>query len=286
MKIANLRNRLVLVKDGRALDVETASNGAHSSDPQAVYDKWAAFVAWGETADYAAAIEYTDDQLEAVVPRPRQIFAIGLNYREHAAEAGFDLPENPMVFTKFQSSLAAPRADIELPSDSVDHEVELVVVIGRQARLVSAEDAWGYVAGLTAGQDVSERAVQTRGPAPQFNLAKSFPNFSPIGPVVVTPDEFVDRDSIRVRTLITDGDSTGTNSTVTTQDGNTNDLIFSVAELIARLSQTLTLFPGDLIFTGTPSGVGVSKKPPVFLRKGQTLVTVIDGIGELHNRLI
>ncbi|MBC7517848.1 MAG: fumarylacetoacetate hydrolase family protein [Microbacteriaceae bacterium] len=285
MKIANLKNRLVLVKDGRALDVESATFGAFAADPQDIYENWDAFTEWGKSADFTAAVDYTDDQLDAVVPRPRQIFAIGLNYREHAAEAGFELPTHPMVFTKFQSSIAAPQADIELPSNSVDYEVELVVVIGKQARRVSVEDAWDYVAGLTAGQDISERAVQSRGPAPQFNLAKSFPNFSPIGPVVVTPDEFADRDSIRVRTLLSDGGSTG-DSTETKQDGNTSDLIFSVAELIARLSQTLTLFAGDLIFTGTPAGVAIGKQPPVFLRKGQTLVTVIDGVGELRNRLV
>lgn len=281
MKFANLKNRLVLVDGGRALDVESASHGAFGSDAQAIYENWDAFAEWGESADFTDAIAYTDDQLDAVVPRPRQIFAIGLNYREHAAESGFDLPTDPVVFTKFQSSIGAPQADIELPSDSVDYEVELVVVIGKQARQISVEDAWGHVAGLTAGQDVSERAVQTRGPAPQFNLAKSFPNFSPVGPVVATPDEFADRDSIRVRTLLTDGDTTETK-----QDGNTNDLIFSVPEIISRLSQTLTLFPGDLIFTGTPSGVGIGKKPPIFLRRGQTLTTVIDGIGELRNRLV
>jgi 2-keto-4-pentenoate hydratase/2-oxohepta-3-ene-1,7-dioic acid hydratase in catechol pathway len=185
------------------------------------------------------------------------------------------------VFTKFASSLTGPRADIELPSAAVDYEVELVVVIGREAHAVSVEDAWDYVAGLTAGQDVSERDVQSRGPAPQFSIAKSYPGFSPIGPVVVTPDEFPDRDSIRVRTMLWDG-----TELTTKQDGNTNDLIFSVPDLVSRLSQSLTLYPGDIIFTGTPSGVGNGKKPPVFLEKGQTLVTEITGIGELRNRLV
>lgn len=281
MKIANLGNRLVLIDDGRALDVETASEGTFSSDPQAVYDRWAEFSAWAASADFAAAAAYTDGELDAVVPRPRQIFAIGLNYREHAAESGFALPADPVVFTKFASSLTSATADIALPSGSVDYEVELVVVIGKEARLVPVENAWDHVAGLTAGQDVSERDVQTRGPAPQFNLAKSFPGFSPIGPVIVTPDEFADRDSLRVRTIVIDGDGEDTK-----QDGSTDDLIFSVPEIISRLSQTLTLFPGDIIFTGTPSGVGMGKKPPVYLKKGQTILTIIDGIGELRNLLV
>lgn len=281
MRIANLAGRLALVSDTRALDVETASGGAFSSNPQAVYDVWDAFVEWAATADFTAGSDFSEDQLEAVVPRPRQVFAIGLNYREHAKESGFALPSDPVVFTKFASSLAAPRTSIQLPSEAVDYEVELVVVIGREARLVSVSDAWDYVAGLTAGQDISEREVQSRGPAPQFSIAKSYPGFSPIGPVVVTPDEFPDRDGIRVRTLLWDG-----TELTTKQDGNTNDLIFSVPELVSRLSQTLTLYPGDIIFTGTPSGVGNGKKPPVFLKKGQTLVTEISGIGELRNQLV
>lgn len=281
MKIANVAGRLALVSDGRALDVESASGGTFSSDSQAVYDSWDAFLKWAATADLSKAAAYTDDQLGAAVPRPRQVFAIGLNYREHAIEGGFGIPDEPVVFTKFASSLTGARSDITLPSDAVDYEVELVVVLGREAHRVGLGDAWNYVAGLTAGQDVSEREVQRRGPAPQYSIAKSYPGFSPIGPVVVTPDEFADRDAIRVRTMLQDG------ADVTTkQDGNTNDLIFSVPELVSRLSQTLTLYPGDIIFTGTPSGVGNGKKPPVFLKRGQTLVTNIEGIGELRNRLV
>jgi 2-keto-4-pentenoate hydratase/2-oxohepta-3-ene-1,7-dioic acid hydratase in catechol pathway len=269
------------VKDNLALDVETASRGTFSSDAQAVYDVWDSFLKWAASADFSGAVELRDEQLDAVVPRPRQVFAIGLNYREHANESGFAIPSDPVVFTKFASSLTGARADVELPSEAVDYEVELVVVLGREARKVVVADAWDYVAGLTAGQDISEREVQSRGPAPQFSVAKSYPGFSPIGPVVVTPDEFPDRDAIRVRTLLWDG-----TELTTKQDGNTNDLIFSVPELVSRLSQTLTLFPGDIIFTGTPSGVGNGKKPPVFLKKGQTLVTDVTGIGELRNNLV
>jgi 2-keto-4-pentenoate hydratase/2-oxohepta-3-ene-1,7-dioic acid hydratase in catechol pathway len=281
MRIANVAGRLALVTDTHALDVNTASGGTFPSDPQAIYDVWDAFRQWAATADFSTAIEYSENQLQVVVPRPRQVFAIGLNYREHALESGLAIPTDPVVFTKFQSSLAGPRADVELPSEAVDYEVELVVVLGREAHSVSPGDAWDHVAGLTAGQDISERNVQTRGPAPQFSVAKSYPGFSPIGPVVVTPDEFPDRNAIRVRTLLWDGAEL-----VTKQDGNTNDLIFSVPELISRLSQTLTLYPGDIIFTGTPSGVGNGKRPPEFLKKGQTLVTDIAGIGELRNRLV
>jgi len=281
MKIANLSGRLALVDDGRALDVERASGGEFGSDPQSIFDTWDSFTGWAGGADFGGAEPYSESDLGAPVPRPRQVFAIGLNYRAHAEEAGFAIPTEPVVFTKFQSSLTGPHSDVTLPSDAVDYEVELVVVIGREAHRVPVESAWDYVAGLTAGQDVSEREVQNRGTAPQFNVAKSYPGFSPIGPVVVTPDEFPNRDSIRVRTLLWDG-----KALVTKQDGRTNDLIFSVPELISRLSQTLTLYPGDIIFTGTPSGVGNGKKPPQFLNKGETLVTDIEGIGELRNRLV
>ena len=281
MQLANLAGRLVLVSNGLALDVEGASGGRFASNPQAVYDSWDAFLEWASTADRVGAVEYSADDLEAVVPRPRQVFAIGLNYREHALESGLAAPTDPVVFTKFPSSLTGPNADVALPSDSVDYEVELVVVIGREAHAVAVADAWEYVAGLTAGQDISERDVQSRGPAPQFSLAKSYPGFSPLGPVVVTPDEFPDRNAIRVQTLLQDG----ANET-SKQDGSTDDLIFSVPELISRLSQSLTLYPGDIIFTGTPSGVGNGKKPPVFLKKGQILLTRIDHIGELRNKLV
>ncbi len=281
MRIGSLVGRLVVVSGDRAVDVERASDGRFAADPQAVFEHWDDFVEWARTVDFGGAIVFTEDQLAAPVPRPRQVFAIGLNYVAHVGEGNYDLPTEPVVFTKFQSSIAAPNTDIELPSDSTDYEVELVVVIGRPAYRVSVADAWSHVAGLTVGQDISERVVQRRGPAPQFSLGKSYPNFAPIGPVVVTVDEFPDRDSLGLSTRVETGESS-----VTKQDGNTRDLIFPVPELISRLSQVLRLFPGDIIFTGTPSGVGAGRTPPEFLRKGQTLVSTIEGIGTLRNRLV
>jgi 2-keto-4-pentenoate hydratase/2-oxohepta-3-ene-1,7-dioic acid hydratase in catechol pathway len=165
---------------------------------------------------------------------------------------------------------------VELPSDNVDWEVELVVVIGREARRVPAEKGWDYVAGLTVGQDLSWRAVQTRGPAPQFSIGKSYPGFSPIGPVVVTPDEFADKDDLAIRCAL-DGE--------VLQDGRTSDLIFPVAELVSRLSESLTLYPGDLVFTGTPQGVGMGRKPQRFLVPG-TLVSHLEGVGDLTTHLV
>ena len=163
MRIGNLAGRLVIVSEGRALDVEIASGGAFAFDPQAIYDRWESFCLWARVADFASAVDFSPDDLGPAVPRPRQIFAIGLNYREHARESGFELPSHPMVFTKFASSRASATTDVHLPSESVDYEVELVVVIGREAHLVAVEDGWLHVAGLTAGQDLSERRVQSRG---------------------------------------------------------------------------------------------------------------------------
>jgi 2,4-didehydro-3-deoxy-L-rhamnonate hydrolase len=281
MRIGSIAGRLVLVTDGRAVDVEAASSARFSPDPQAVYERWAEFVEWAKTAGTDGAEDFTEDQLDAPVPRPRQVFAIGLNYVEHAKEGHFDLPTDPVVFTKFQSSIAAPNTDIELPSENTDYEVELVVVIGKPGYRIPVEEGWDHVAGLTIGQDISEREVQRRGPAPQYSLGKSFPNFAPIGPVVVTLDEIADRDAIGVKTeLVANG------ATVVKQDGNTRDLIFSVPELISRLSQSLHLYAGDIIFTGTPSGVGMGKNPPEYLKPGETLVSSIDGIGSIRNRLV
>ncbi|MEU9886706.1 fumarylacetoacetate hydrolase family protein [Sphaerisporangium sp. NPDC051011] len=280
MKIGNLNGRLVVVSGDRAIDVETASEGLYSSDPQAVYDRWASFVEWaGEIGE--DGVPFDESELGAPVPRPRQVFAIGLNYREHAKESNFDLPEDPVVFTKFPSSITGPRSTVELPTGTVDWEIELVAVIGAPAHHVAVEDAWDHVAGLTVGQDLSERVVQRRGPAPQFSLGKSFPGFAPIGPFVVTPDEFEDRDAIPLTsTLETDG------KVEVLQDGTTADLIFSVPELISRLSAVVTLFPGDILFTGTPSGVGIGSTPPRYLAPGQTLTSTIPGIGSLVNPLV
>lgn len=280
MRIGNLQGRLVLIDGDQALDVERASNGRFDADAQAAFERWGDFSAWASDASFSGSAAFEDKDLEAPVPRPRQVFAIGLNYADHAAESSFALPSDPVVFTKFPSSIGAPNTDIQLSGDSVDYEVELVAVIGKPAFRVRADQGWDHVAGLTIGQDISDRDVQLRGPAPQFSLGKSFPNFAPIGPVVVTTDEFTDRDAIGLRTeLEVDG------MRQTKQDGNTRDLIFSVPQLVARLSAVLMLYPGDIIFTGTPSGVGLGKKPPEYLRPGEVLVTTIDGIGTIRNRL-
>jgi 2,4-didehydro-3-deoxy-L-rhamnonate hydrolase len=187
------------------------------------------------------------------------------------------VPDVPPVFTKFRSCLTGPSAVVELPTDRVDWEVELVAVIGRYAERVPEEKAWSHVAGLMVGQDLSERAVQLAGPVPQFSLGKSFPGFGPVGPCLVTPDELADRDDLPLRCSV---------GGRVLQDGRTRDMIFSVPELVARISAVCPLSAGDLIFTGTPSGVGMGRQPQEFLRPGTTLVSTIGGVGELRNPLV
>ncbi|TMR05705.1 fumarylacetoacetate hydrolase family protein [Actinomadura soli] len=274
MRVANLAGRLVLLAEQGALDVATASGGRLPSDPQKAFDRWAELRAWAEVAE-GDPIPVDDQRLGPPVPRPRQVFAIGLNYAGHAAESGVATPEFPSVFTKFPTSVGSPRGTIDLPSAHVDWEVELVAVVGRTARHVGDADGWSYVAGLTVGQDLSERRVQLRPPVPQFSLGKSFPGFGPIGPELVTPDEFDDPDTLAIGCEV-NGESV--------QYGTTGDLVFSIPRLISCLSSVVTLLPGDLIFTGTPAGIGATREPPRYLRDGDELTSWIEGIGRMRHR--
>jgi 2-keto-4-pentenoate hydratase/2-oxohepta-3-ene-1,7-dioic acid hydratase in catechol pathway len=279
MRVANLAGRLVLVRDGLAVDVERASEGRFGADPQAIYAEWAAFREWAGSAVLPEGAEFAAEDLGAPAPRPRQVFAIGLNYRDHAAESGYAVPEGlPPVFTKFATSITGPVTEVTLPPGGhTDWEVELVAVIGAEARNVAEADAWDHVAGLTVGQDISERVSQLAGPAPQFSLGKSFPGFAPTGPWIVTPDELPDRDDLELGSAI-NGEEV--------QKGFTRDLIFSIPVLIARLSAVLPLLPGDLIFTGTPAGVGLGRDPQRWLADGDELVSYVSGIGRLRQRFV
>jgi 2-keto-4-pentenoate hydratase/2-oxohepta-3-ene-1,7-dioic acid hydratase in catechol pathway len=277
MRIANLSGRLVIVAGGLATDVETCSDGIFSSDPQAIYGRWDEFGSWAQDVDLRNGVPFEIQDLGAPTPSPRQILAIGLNYHDHVSEVGLVISEMPLVFTKFASSLAGPQANVPHPGGNVDWEVELVVVMGKEAHNVSEADAWDYVAGLTVGQDISERITQHEGHPPQFSLGKSFPAFSPVGPWVVTPDEFTNPNDIALETVV--------NGKVM-QSGRTSQMVTSVTDLIAALSRVVTLLPGDIIFTGTPSGVGLAMKPPVYLNVGDELVTRIEGIGEMRNRIV
>lgn len=279
MKVGNLDGRLILIgNDGAYLDVAEGSAGRFGPDPTAVYDRWDEFLEWAATVDITPSNTVDTARLSAPVPTPRQIFAIGLNYSDHASESGFAVPDQPTVFTKFVSCLAGPHCAVRLPDDgNTDWEVELVAVIGREGTDIAESDAWSHIAGLTVGQDISERRTQSAGPAPQFSLGKSFPGFGPIGPWVVPVSEFSDPDDLELGCSIN-----GTEM----QRGRTKDLVFSVPALVSKLSRIVKLYPGDLIFTGTPAGVGLGRNPQVYLQEGDELVSWVEGIGEIRQRFV
>lgn len=286
MKLANHDSRAVLVVGPAGqevgVDVATASAGRFGPGPAEVLAQWEEFRAWAAEAalDEAAADVVLDPALLGPPsPQPFQTLAIGLNYADHAAETGFEVPtELPPVFPKWSSALTGARGEVVIPAGgTVDWEVEVVAVIGRRAHRVTPEEAWSHVAGLTVGQDVSERTMQMSGPAPQFGLAKSYPGFAPTGPWLVTVDELENPDDLALGCSI-NGE--------TVQDGRTSKLIFSIPLAISKLSQVLTLEPGDLVFTGTPDGVGMGMQPPRYLRDGEVLRTWVEGIGELEHRFV
>ncbi len=215
-------------------------------------------------------------QFVAPIQNPEKILCIGLNYRDHAIETKAPIPTEPVVFNKLPTTLLAPGAVVKLPtvSDEVDFEAELVVVIGKTGRDIAEKDAMNYVFGYTCGNDVSARDWQKNKPAKQWLLGKSFDTFAPIGPMIVTKDEIADPGKLSI-SLKLNGE--------TMQNSNTEQLIFSIPQLISYISQVATLKPGDLIFTGTPSGVGMARTPPVWLKKGDVMEVEIGGIGLLRN---
>ncbi|MFK0004880.1 fumarylacetoacetate hydrolase family protein [Paenarthrobacter sp. NPDC090522] len=276
MRLANVAGRATLVLSNETgADVHQASNGRFGPGLPDIFETWPEFVEWVRTSPRLIAVPFRRQDLQAPSPEPGQIFAIGMNYGEHAREVGLGVPEGfPPVFTKFRSSLSGPDTQVALPpSGKTDWEVELVVVIGRITHDVQPENAWEHVAGLTVGQDLSERITQMRPPSPQFSLGKSYPGFAPTGPWLVSADDLDNRDDLGLGSEL-DGE--------TVQASRTSDLLFSVPELVSGLSRILTLYPGDLIFTGTPSGVGTGRTPERFIQPGQHLRSWIHGIGELH----
>lgn len=283
MRIANLSGRLAVITgppgSETAYDVEKSSGGRFGPQPQPVYEEWDAFRAWAADARWEDGVPVDPAALGSPAPAPRQVLGIGLNYRDHAAESGYDVPAGePPVFTKFPSCITGPYGDITLPPGGhTDWEVELVAVIGRRAWQVSARDAPSHVAGYAVGQDLSERLLQMAGSPPQFSLGKSLPGFGPIGPWLVTLDEFADPDDLELGCDI-NGEQV--------QHSRTSNLIFSVPALIARLSASVPLLPGDVIFTGTPAGVGLGRTPPRWLADGDVLTSRIEGIGELRHRFV
>lgn len=273
-RLANIGGRAALTAGESYWDLEAVSGGELGPDPMAALSEPAKLSALSAALDESQATgPLAGAVLGPPVPRPQKVFGVGLNYRTHAVEAGHPIPDNPLVFTKFPSCLVGPTAEVELRSGHCDYEVELVVVIGSGGRDIAAADAWDHVAGLTAGQDISDRALQFESDPPQFSLGKSYDTFGPTGPVLVSPDSFDDPDDLRLSTRI--------NGEVR-QDDTTANMIFDVASLIAYLSGVATLATGDLIFTGTPHGVGGPQG--LYLADGDVISTSIEGIGAMANR--
>lgn len=273
----NGRSQLVVGSEPRLVDLAEASGGTFSSEPIE------AFRRWNEVRDFAATIAESAGgpcdvaTLDAPSPWPLQVFGIGLNYRTHAEESGMPIPTQPLTFTKYSSSIAGPNANVPVVGKMIDWEVELVVVIADGGRNISLDDAWNHVAGIAVGQDISDRALQFAAQPPQFSLGKSRQNYSPFGPWLVDAKDVANKDSLHM-TCTLNGE--------VVQDTLTDDLIFSVPQLVSYLSEIVQLLPGDVIFTGTPGGVGVSRKPAVFLKPGDVLVSTIDGIGTTTNRCV
>ena len=246
-----------------ALDAATSYRRAH---PEAARDAGLAF-----------ALDEPGFRLEAPVPRPGSVLAVGLNYRAHAEEAQSELPQYPMIFAKVATCVIGPGASVERPrvSTALDWEGELCVVIGKPARHVAAADALQYVAGYMNGNDVSVRDWQRH--TPQFVMGKSFDTHGPTGPALVTRDEVPEPGNLAIRTWV-NGELK--------QESNTRLLIFDIGTLIEYLTKAFTLQPGDVIFTGTPSGVGFTRQPPEALRPGDTVRVEVTGLGALENPVI
>jgi len=266
--------------DGKVINLAEAAGGALPNDMRAFLSmgdeglKIAKKVATKKNAGQGVAL--ADVKLLAPITNPNKVIAIGLNYMDHIKESNAQVPKLPIMFTKYTTSIVGPgdevRWDPELTA-KVDWEVELAVVIGKPTYRVSEADALNYVVGYTACNDVSARDLQTeRGD--QWIRGKSLDTFCPLGPCIVTKDEIADPHNLKLKTIV---------NGKTMQDSNTSQLLFKVPYLIHYLSQAFTMLPGDVIITGTPPGVGMGMKPPVYLKDGDVMTVEVEGIGELTN---
>ena len=227
----------------------------------------------------APRIKHERVQLLPPILDPPKIICMGLNYRDHAAETGAKIPSEPVLFSKFATALIGPETPIVLPSVSkkVDYEAELVLVVGKKGRHLTAATALDHLAGYTIGNDVSARDWQLEKDGRQWLAGKTFDTFAPLGPWLVTSDEVPDPQNLAVRLRL---------NGQTMQDSNTRQMIFPASVAVAYISQIVTLQPGDLIFTGTPSGVGMARKPPVWLKAGDVVEVEIEGLGVLRNPVV
>jgi 2-keto-4-pentenoate hydratase/2-oxohepta-3-ene-1,7-dioic acid hydratase in catechol pathway len=284
--------RLVTIEDsaGRRVAVEqsdggdyadiTKADGSLPSDMRSLLEKDGGVAAAAAAAAKAPVIKRADAKLMAPIYNPEKIICIGMNYVDHCTEQNMPVPTEPVVFSKFASCITEPGAPIELipETNELDFEVEMCIVIGKQGRRITKAEAYDYVAGYTVAHDVSARDWQLkRNGAPkyaQWLMGKTFDTYAPIGPAIVSTDEIGDINNKGIRCRL-NGE--------TVQDSNTNQLVFDVPTLLEWVSAGITLKPGDLIFTGTPPGVGCFRKPPLWLKDGDVVDVEIDGIGCITN---
>ena len=275
-KLANVNGKSSLIYGESYYDINTISQGKISSDPSEVLDSLNDLHELSSNINNFEPTGLIENSLlGAPITNSRNCFAVGLNYKAHAEESGMEIPPFPMVFTKHTSCIVGPFEEIQMRSDIVDYEAELVVVIGKEGKNITKANAWEHVAGLTVGQDISDRAVQFHATPPQFNLGKSFDTFGPIGPFLVSPDLVTNKDAVQLQCYVNDE---------LRQETSTDDLIFTVPDIISYISEFLTLNTGDLIFTGTPSGVGATQGK--LLKHGDIVTTSINEIGTIINKCI
>ncbi|ANZ69529.1 fumarylacetoacetate hydrolase [Pediococcus claussenii] len=218
--------------------------------------------------------EVNQKELQMPVPEPRQVFAVGMNYTDHSREINIALPKVPSIFTKFQSSLTDPNVTVKKHGNQTDWETELVIVIGKDGRNIAKENVDQFIAGYMVGQDLSDRFVQLENTdAPQFSMGKSFEKYGPVGPWLTTPDDIKDLGDLEIETRV---------NGIVMQHSQLKNMIFDTPTLVSYLSSIVELKSGDIIFTGTPSGVGLGRDPKVFLRSGDDLISEIEGLCQLH----
>lgn len=282
MKFVTVDGKAAVLHNGLIYDIAHISEGMFSEHMRENLERYQAFIQWAQwqvKCDFSGehGQQFTVKDCDAPIADPRQVFGIALNYHDHIAETHMEVSDVPLYFSKFPSAIGASYGNLQLSSEYVDWEGELVVVIGEGGRNIPESQALSKVAGFTIGQDYSDRHVQRQGKKPQYSLAKSFAGYAPIGPWIVTLDEFTDPHDLLITTKI-NGELK--------QQGSTRLMIRSVEKQIAYLSSIVELYPGDLIFTGTPSGTGIGHEPPQFLRPGDVVETSITGIGTMEHHCI
>ena len=275
-KLGTVSGKAVLIKDDHYYDVASLSEGAISSDSvEALKFQTELSDLYETLSEENASGNLSEVELGNPVPKSPNCYAVGLNYRKHAEESGMDIPEVPMIFTKHTSCFVGPKSNVEMRSDYVDWEVELVAVIGKEGKNISKENALDHVAGLCVGQDISDRPAQFATTPAMFNLGKSFDTYGPMGPALVSLDLLENCESLDIECKL-NGE--------TVQKSNTSDLIFNISSIISYLSEIVSLNVGDTIWTGTPSGVGIASGK--FLKDGDVLTSSIEGLGSMENKCV